>query len=95
MLELLSDVPMLPYIDGVEELAQYYLDQKLMPRTAAPDAYHVALASLHEIEFVLTWNIKHLANANKVTHLQVLNARRGLPAPTITTPDLLVPETPR
>ena len=53
---------------------------------------HLAMASTHTIDYLLTWNIRHLANANKTRHLSVLNGRLGLPSPIITTPELLMPE---
>lgn len=42
--------------------------------------------SLQGIECLLTWNNRHLANANKFRHRAVVNGRLGLPVPTITTP---------
>jgi len=63
-----------------------------MPAEAAGDAYHLAFACLQKVDFLLTWNCKHLANANKVQHLTVLNGRLGLPTPVITTPLTLMPE---
>lgn len=74
------------------DVAEYYIEHKAMPATAGGDAYHLALASLHRIDFLLTWNCQHLANANKIRHLTVLNARLGLPMPIITTPLTLIPE---
>ena len=47
---------------------------------------------MHHMDFLLTWNCRHLANANKIQHLSVLNARLGLPVPVITTPLMLIPE---
>lgn len=92
MLRLLDGVARLPNKPGVEETARFYLDHRLMPRDSLADALHVALASVHGVQFVLTWNCRHLANANKARHLAILNGRLGLPVPTITTPDLLLPE---
>lgn len=89
-LELLDGVPVLQKPPGVEQLLDFYVEQKVMPRGA--DAAHVAMASLHGIEFLLTWNCRHLANANKVRHLAVLNARMGLASPVLATPDTLLPE---
>ena len=63
-----------------------------MPAEAGGDAVHLALASMHSIDFLLTWNCRHLANANKIQHLTVLNARLGLHVPVITTPLTLMPE---
>ncbi len=44
------------------------------------------------MDFLLTWNCRHLANANKMQHLTVVNARLGLRVPIITTPLSLIPE---
>lgn len=66
-----------------------------MPGDALGDAAHLALASVHAVDYLLTWNCKHLANANKTQHLRVLNARLGLHVPILTTPLTLVPEDPR
>jgi hypothetical protein len=63
-----------------------------MPREAEGDAYHLALASLCKVDFLLTWNCQHLANANKVRHLTILNSRLGLAMPVITTPLTLIRE---
>jgi hypothetical protein len=89
---LLDGVPVLEHTRRTREVAQHYIDQMLMPRGATGDAAHLALASVHGIDFVLTWNCEHLANANKTPHLRTLNARLKLPVPTLTTPYELMPE---
>jgi len=83
----LLDTP--PEFDSV---VAHYIDQRLMPADAAGDAAHLAIASLHHADFLLTWNCQHLANANKQRHIRVINQRLGLPTPTITTPFELIPE---
>jgi len=95
MLELIADVPRLAAVPGLEETVRFYLEHQLMPKSAEPDAFHLALVSLHNIDFILTWNIRHLANPNKTRHLQILNGRLGISVPIITTPELLVPESRR
>lgn len=92
---MLSGVELLAIDEVVNSTAQYYLDQKLMPSSARVDALHVALASCHRIDFVLTWNCRHIANANKTRHLGVLSARRGLHVPVLTTPYNLTQEDPQ
>jgi predicted nucleic acid-binding protein len=91
--ELLAGVQILEDRPEAREVAAYYIEHKLMPQGAAGDAAHLAMASVHGVEFLLTWNCTHLANANKATHLRVLNTRLGIPVPIITTPLSLVPET--
>lgn len=91
-LELMSGIELLDEPPELSDVAEYYIEHRAMPAEAAGDAYHLALASLHGIEFLLTWNCRHLANSNKQRQLTVLNARLGLPMPTITTPLMLLLE---
>jgi dTDP-4-amino-4,6-dideoxygalactose transaminase len=58
------------------------------------DALHLAYASFYKIDFLLTWNCNHLANANKRKHIRVINARLNLPTPEIVTPLELFSEKP-
>ncbi len=90
-LSLLSDVPLLDEPPGLLEVAEYYVEHRLMPAEAGGDAVHLAMASLHRMDYLLTWNCRHLANANKIQHLAVLNGRLGLYVPVVTTPLTLVP----
>ena len=80
---------LLEVVPEVEEIVEVYLQRRLMP---LGDAYHLAVASYYGMHFLLTWNCRHLANANKVRHLQVVNGEPGLPVPIVTTPDLLLKE---
>ena len=66
---------------------------RVMPRDAQGDAAHLAFASFYKMDFLLTWNCAHLANANKARHISVVNGRLGLFVPVLTTPELLIPET--
>lgn len=61
-----------------------------MPADPVGDALHLALASHHRCEILVTWNYLHLANSNKLTHIRTINAELGLFVPRILTPrDLL------
>ena len=57
-----------------------------MPSDPKGDALHLALASYHRCQFLLTWNCAHLANANKREHIRHVNALLGLHVPILTTP---------
>ena len=57
----------------------------LMPG-AQGDALHLALASYHRCDFLVTWNCRHLANANKFGHIRRINVVIGLFVPAIATP---------
>lgn len=91
-LQLLDDVQILDVPDRLEEVVAAYVRNKLMPADAVGDAAHLAMASLHGIEFLLTWNCRHLANANKVPHIRAINESLGLTIPILTTPFALTRE---
>jgi len=63
-----------------------------MPSSDLRDAFHLALATVHEIEYLVTWNYGHLANASKRTHIEVLNRRLHLLSPVICSPEELILE---
>lgn len=89
---LLSAVEVLREPTEIAKILAYYLSHRLMPAGAGGDAYHLAMASYYSADYLLTWNCRHLANANKIKHIEVVNARLGLSVPIITTPQLLIPE---
>jgi len=90
---LIKPLPILTEPRELSHVIEYYVQQRLMPAEAGGgDAYHLAMASLHRVDYLLTWNCRHLANANKVRHIAVVNARLGLHVPVITTPLTLIPE---
>jgi predicted nucleic acid-binding protein len=59
----IADLPVLRVNDDVSDLAELLIRMRAMPRKAAGDALHLSLAAVHGIDFLLTWNCKHLANA--------------------------------
>lgn len=67
-------------------IAQVYIDRRLMPRDPEGDALHLALASYHKADFLLTWNCKHLANASKFHHIRMVHFELGLAMPILATP---------
>ncbi len=90
-LELVKGIPILDINADVLEIAAAYRARRLMPQDPAADAAHLALASHYRMEYLLTWNCRHLANANKARHLEALNVQMGLGAPRLVTPHLLQP----
>ena len=85
-LDLLKDVVLLPITDEVERIAQIYISSLVMPQDPTGDALHLAIASFHKVDVLLTWNCAHLANANKFEHIRLVNYEIGLPTPILTTP---------
>ena len=71
-LALVKDVSRLAVTREVTELVAYYVAERLMPADDLGDAFHLAFATWYRIQYLLTWNCKHLANANKFEHIEVL-----------------------
>ncbi len=91
-LALVSALKAFPITHDVARIADVYIKRKLMPQELYGDAVHLATASLESCNFLLTWNCKHLANANKFEHIHHVNTMLGLYVPTITTPAGLISE---
>src|SRR5579872_147595 len=71
--ELISDLPLLPVEDAIAEIVEAYIKHKVMPNDPVGDALHIALSSYYKCDFLLTWNCRHLANANKFAHIRRIN----------------------
>jgi predicted nucleic acid-binding protein len=67
---LLEGFSILPVTPEVERVAAFYVENLAMPVRDRRDAFHLALASVHEIDYLLTWNFAHLANARKRMHFE-------------------------
>ena len=76
-LALLAELSLVPVEPEVIDIVQVYIEHKVMPRDPAGDALHLALASYHKCDFLLTWNCQHLANANKFGHIRRVNTLLG------------------
>ncbi len=86
---LIEDLPRLDYAEEIDEIIEIYIKNLVMPADAQGDAAHLAMASYHSIDYLLTWNCRNLANANKYGHIQRINLRLGLATPLIITPEQL------
>lgn len=83
---LLDHTPLLEISRDIADIVEFYISQKVMPNDPAGDALHLAVASYHKCDFLVTWNCQHLANANKFGHDRRINALLGLFVPSIVTP---------
>jgi hypothetical protein len=89
-LALVAEVPLLEIDQEVRGVANMFVREKAMPGPAdAGDAVHLAVSTVHSIEYLLSWNVRRLANPNKLAHLRTVCRRLGLVPPQIVTPDLL------
>ncbi len=87
-LALTSEADVLELDDLSRGLAKILVREKAMPGPeGAGDAIHVAVATVHQVDVLLSWNVKHLANRNKVAHVREICRRVGYVPPDILTPD--------
>jgi hypothetical protein len=82
----MHDLEVLPPVPEIDEIVAVYLAHQLMPVEAMGDAHHLALASYHRCDMLVTWNCKHIANANKLANIRRVNALLGLETPVLATP---------
>jgi hypothetical protein len=85
-LDLVKDLPLVEITGAVAEIVESYIQRHVMPAEPTGDALHLALASLHKCDFLITWNCLHLANANKFGHIRRVNHLLGLFVPELVTP---------
>ncbi len=85
-LQLLNDVPLMPISKEAELLAGRILAGHMMPQNAAADALHVALAALARVDYLLTLNCRHIANAHELPRVYRLLASEGIGGLLICTP---------
>jgi predicted nucleic acid-binding protein len=91
-LRLLTGLENLELADEAAILAEGYISRGIFHRKFIADALHVALASFHKIDYVVTWNFGHLANVRKQARLRMFNTAAGFFSPSIVTPEFLVHE---
>lgn len=88
-LELIKGIPVLEINSHAESLASALLDKKLLPTNSAEDALHIALATVHGIDFILTWNFRHINNAIMKTKIAAAIEALGFECPIICSPEEL------
>ena len=90
---LVADLPLLDVTADVAELAAALIERVPLPSQAAADAAHIAVAAYHRVDFLLTWNVAHIANASLRRRVEEVCRVQGHKAPILCTPDELIEET--
>ena len=85
-LNLIEPLELLEITPAVLDVVETYISRHVMPADPAGDALHLAVASVHRCDFLVTWNCRHLANANKFGHIRRVNTLLGLYVPSLVTP---------
>lgn len=89
-LTFLEPFPLLETTDDVEALAQQILETKLFPVKALQDISHIAVAVVHGMDYLLTWNCAHINHATTKERVRIVCEQQGVPFPMICTPEELM-----
>ena len=85
-LENLRDIPLLPRTPAAAALITHFLASGIIPEVAADDAVHIGLAAAHGMDFLLTWNCRHINNHHIRARIERACTASGLAMPDICTP---------
>lgn len=90
-IDALHEIPyLLKASDEIEQLARQFVEQKAIAEKAEADAIHIAYASVYELDYLLTWNCKHIANAHLRKAIMTTARLKGYEIPIICTPEELL-----
>lgn len=91
-LEALKAIPNLKMYDGIPKLTRLLVSEGALPSKATDDAMHVAFAAFHNIDYLLTWNCRHIDNAAKKPPIRKVIESEGCKCREICTPLELMEE---
>ena len=89
-LAIIKKIPIIALSPEVSELATFLVKETPFPEKADVDAMHIAIATVNQLDFILTWNFKHIANAAIRNKLEILTESKGFKLPVICTPEELL-----
>jgi predicted nucleic acid-binding protein len=89
-LKLAGQLEQVELTDEAAILAEGYIARGIFHRKYIADALHVAVASFHKIDYLVTWNFGHLANVRRQARVRLFNTAAGFFVPMIVTPEFLV-----
>lgn len=88
-MERASSLGVLAVSEPCLELARLYLERGYVPKTEIRDALHIAVAVIWKMDYLLTWNCKHIANAHSLRQLRKFSENQGHEFPQVCTPEEL------
>jgi predicted nucleic acid-binding protein len=89
-LEKIHGIPRLEITDDTVEVSKALLARNAVPETAYTDALHIALAACHNLDYLLTWNFRHIANASIMRQVDAVIESFDIEPALICTPDELM-----
>ncbi len=84
-LNAIKTFPVLELNDDVKKVAKIYFEKLSIPEKAEADAFHLALASWHNMDYLVSWNCSHIASAVIIKMVQEINKELEIPTPVICT----------
>ena len=82
-LSALQGIPLLPVTDAVEELTNALISAGAVPASAEIDAAHIAVSAVHGVDYLLTWNFRHIANLGTQPLIHAVCEGEGYTSPRI------------
>jgi predicted nucleic acid-binding protein len=89
-LNVVRDVDLLESSNEVDDLADALIVGKAIPASEPRDAFHIAIATVNGVNYLLTWNFRHIANATLRGCIEQICRDAGFEPPIICTPDELM-----
>ncbi len=89
-LDKIAEFSVLEITSDVRELAEFYFEKILIPDKSRGDAFHMAVATFHGMDFLVSWNFSHILSARIRAVIQEINTNRGILTPIICTPEELM-----
>jgi hypothetical protein len=89
-LDPVTHLPLLPITPDALALREQLMSEVGLPERARLDALHIAIAAVHGLDYLLTWNCKHIANATLRNRIEAVCRSNGHAPPTLCTPLELV-----
>ncbi|MBF0407915.1 MAG: type II toxin-antitoxin system VapC family toxin [Candidatus Riflebacteria bacterium] len=89
-IKVLDGIPFLKLTDSAIHLSQKLISKGALPSKASDDALHISLAAIHRVDYLLTWNCKHIDNAENKPLVRAITISEGYHFPEICTPNELL-----
>lgn len=91
-LSVVEEIPILEATENANNLAKTLISRHAVPRTSIEDALHIAIATIQGVDFLLTWNFKHINNANTRDKIHEIIMQLGYKCPVLCSPEELINE---
>ena len=88
-IDALADIPELAIDEQASALAARLIAEGAVPAEFPDDAMHIAIAAVNGMDYLLSWNFKHITNAQKIPDIRMVCVAFGVRCPEICTPQML------